>query len=328
MAFSDTISATVFNTRRVMDSAFRRCKMPAQTITSEHIDIAKDQLYLLLSSLANDGAPLWCVEKQIYALYEGVSALALDVGTVDVLSANLRSLQPQSGTETVTATEYEQALDGAVLVTSVGILWSAASVPIAIEKSTDGVSWSTIQSETPTAAADEWSWFDLSPAPTTAYIRVRATSGTLSTTQVYFGNMPSEIPIARINRNDYDSLPDKTAQSSRPVQYWFDRQVRQPIMHLWPVPNAAAITQQVVIRRHRHIMDVGTLAQEIEVPQRWLDATIAMLAAKLSREVVEVDAAIIPQLDADAAAALARAQNEERDNSPIRIAPNIGPYTK
>ena len=328
MAFSNTISATVFNTRRVMDSAFRRCKMPAQTITSEHIDIAKDQLYLLLSALANDGAPLWCLEKQIYALYEGVSDITLAQGTVDVVSANLRTLQALSGTVTTSATLYTLALESAVQVTSVGILWSAAAVPVAIEWSTDGINWSTIQTEEATGASGEWAWFDISPVKTTAYIRVRATSGTLSVSQVYFGNTPSEVPLARINRDDYDSLPNKTMQSYRPVEYWFDRQIPQPIMHLWPVPNAAATVQQVVIRRHRHIMDVGTLAQEVEVPQRWLDATIAMLAAKLAREIVEVDAAITSQLDADAAVALARAQNEERDNSPIYMAPNIAAYTR
>lgn len=328
MAYSDTISATVFNTRRVMDSAFRRCKMPAQTITSEHIDIAKDQLYLLLSDLANDGAPLWCLEKQIYALYEGVSTITLAAGTVDLKSANLRTLQALSGTVTTSATLYALALESAVQVTSVGILWSAAAVPIAIEWSTDGVAWNTIQSEVATGASGEWAWFDIEPVKTTAYIRIRATSGTLSASQVYFGNMPSEVPLARINRDDYDNLPNKTMQSYRPVEYWFDRQIPNPIMRLWPIPNAAATVQQVVVRRHRHIMDVGTLAQEIEVPQRWLNATIAMLAAKLAREIVEVDAGIIPQLDSDATVALNRAQNEERDNSPIRMAPNISVYTR
>jgi hypothetical protein len=66
MAFSETVSQTVFNTRKVIDSAMRRCRVPAQTITGEHIEIAKDQLFLLLSAWANDGAPLWCVEKQLY----------------------------------------------------------------------------------------------------------------------------------------------------------------------------------------------------------------------------------------------------------------------
>jgi hypothetical protein len=55
MAFSNTVSQTTFNTGRVIDNAFRRCKLTAEQITSEYVDIANDQLYLFLSDLANHG---------------------------------------------------------------------------------------------------------------------------------------------------------------------------------------------------------------------------------------------------------------------------------
>lgn len=55
MAYSGTISQTIFDTRRVIENAARRCKMPPQTLTAEHIDVANDQLYLMLSALANQG---------------------------------------------------------------------------------------------------------------------------------------------------------------------------------------------------------------------------------------------------------------------------------
>ena len=41
MAFSNTVSQTNFDTGRIIDSAVRRCKLTAQQITSEYIDIAK-----------------------------------------------------------------------------------------------------------------------------------------------------------------------------------------------------------------------------------------------------------------------------------------------
>lgn len=74
MAFSQTVSQTVFNTRKVMDRAFGRCRLPPESISAEHIDIAKDQLYLLLSDLPNMDIPLWTIERQIYPLYEGVAS--------------------------------------------------------------------------------------------------------------------------------------------------------------------------------------------------------------------------------------------------------------
>jgi hypothetical protein len=98
-------------------------------------------------------------------------------------------------------------------------------------------------------------------------------------------------------------------------------------MRLWPVPNADAETSQIVLWRQRQIMDVGTLTEELEVPQRWYEAVVSLLAAKLAFEIPEVDASLIPLLDQKASQALYMARMEERDNSPITIAPNISMYT-
>lgn len=328
MAYSGTVSQTTFNTRRVIENAARRCKLPAQSLTSEHVDIAKDQLFLLLSDLSNRGIQLWCIEKQIYPLYDGTTDLVLDVGTVDVLNSNLRTLQQVTGINYDDPTYREVDFTGATFVTTVGVKWSAASAPLALERSDDGATWTVIQTETPSATAGEWTWFDLGTSVAARYFRVRATSGTLDFSRIYLGNMPSEIPLARLSRDDYTNLPNKTFQSNRPLQFWFDRQVSQPVMHLWPVPNAQAETYQVVLWRQRYIMDVGSLTQEVEVPQRWYDAIVAMLAAKLALEYVEVDPSMISLLDGKAKEALYFAQQEERDNSPMMILPNIAMYTR
>jgi len=327
MAFSGTISQTNFDTGRVCDSAFRRCKLTAQQITSEYIDIAKNNLYLFLSDLANQGVPLWCIDYQIYPLYEGVGDITLDIGTVDILNSNLRTLQRVTGTNTDTSTTRTVSFGADTFVSTVGVLWGAASVPIALERSEDNITWTTIQSETPDASDGEWTWYDLSSSVATPYFRVRATSGTLTFDDIYLANTPTEIPLARLNRDDYTNLPNKFFQNDRPLQYWFDRQINQPIMHLWPVPNAAASVYQITLWRHRYIMDVGTLTQNLEIPQRWYEAIVAGLAAKLALEIVEVSPDMIPLLDAKAAQALYTAQAEERDASPMMIAPNLRPYT-
>lgn len=328
MAYSNTVSRTVFNTRKVIENAVRRCKVPAEQISAEYVDIANDQLYLILSDLANQGAPLWCIEKVILPFYDGVGDVTLDTKTVDILNSNFRQLQTVSGVEVDTATDRTIDFGGATFVTTVGIKWSAASVPVAFERSTDGIVWETIQTETPDAVAGEWTWYDLDSSVATEFFRVRATSGTLGFSQIYTGNTPTEIPLARMNRDDYTNLPNKSFQSNRPLQYWFDRQIPNPIMHLWPVPNAAAELCQIVLWQHRYIMDVGSMTQQLEVPQRWYEAIVSLLAAKMAMEMIEVDAGMIPMLDAKAAQALYVAQAEERDNSPMTIAPNIAMYTR
>lgn len=328
MAYSNTVSQTVFDTRRVIDNAARRCKLTAQQISAEHIDIANDQLFLLLSDLSNRGIQLWCIEKQIYPLYNGLGDLILDTGTLDVLNSNLRTLQQVTGTNVDTSTTRTVTFTTETFVTTVGIYWSAAAVPVALERSDDNVTWTTIQTETTTATAGQWTWFDLESSVATEYFRVRATTGTLSFSEIYLANTPTEIPLARLNRDDYTSLPNKTFQSNRPLQFWFDRQVQQPVMHLWPVPNEEAEVYQIIVWRQRYIMDVGSMTQEIEVPQRWYEAIVAMLAARLALEYIEVDPSMIPVLDAKAKESLYFAQQEERDNSPMIILPNIAMYTR
>lgn len=328
MAYSGTISQTVFDTRKVIDSAFRRVRMPAETVSGENVEIAKNLLYLLLSNLANKGVPLWCIEKLILPLYEGEGDITLPAGTVDILNVNLRTLQEVAGANTTSATTYTTSFGSDTPVTTVGVLWSGASVPIALERSVDSVTWTTVQTETPSAVAGQWTWYDVEQVVSAPYFRVRATTGSLAYTQVYFGNTPTEIPFSRLNRDDYTSLPNKTFQSLRPLQYWFDRQVPNAVMHLWPVPSSGSTEYQVVMWRHRHIMDVGSLTEDIEVPQRWIDAVTAELAVKLALEIPQVSADIIPTLKAFSTEAMSDAWNEERDNSPIRWAPNISAYTR
>lgn len=328
MAYSNTVSQTVFDTRKVMENAFRRCRVRPEMITAEYVSVANDQLYLLLSDLANMGAPLWCIEKQILPLYDGEGYITLDTKVVDILNSNLRQLQTVTGTNSTTATTRTIDFGGATFVTTVGVKWSAAAVPIALERSVDGIVWTTIQTETPTAVAGEWTWYDLESSVATEFFRVRATSGSLNFLEIYTGNTPTEIPLARLNRDDYTNLPNKTFQSNRPLQFWYDRLIPNPVMRLWPVPNSGAITSQIVLWVQRYIMDVGTMTQELEVPQRWYEAIVAMLASKLALEISEVDTSLIPLLDQKANVALYTAQAEERDNSPMMMAPNISQYTR
>lgn len=327
MSYSGTISQTRFTTDRLLRSAVRRCRVPAAQISAESWDIAQDEMFLLLSSLANQGVPLWCIEKQLYPMYEGVGAITLDVGTVDVLNSFFRTLPAVTGAVTDSSTTHTVEFDSVTQVTTVGVLWSAAAAPLAFEKSDDGVTWVTAQTEDPTASAGQLTWFDMDSSAGSLWFRVRATSGTLGFSQITLGANPTEIPLARMNRDDWTNLPNKYFQSDRLLQFWFDRQTPQPVMRMWPIPNAAAAQSIIVVWRHRQIMDVGTLNQEIECPQRWYDAMVAGLAKRLAREMIEVDPKVIPQLDADAAEAMSTAQAEERDASPTYFSADISMYT-
>jgi hypothetical protein len=159
------------------------------------------------------------------------------------------------------------------------------------------------------------------------YFRVQATSGTLDFETLYTGNSPTEVPLGRLSRDQYTSLANRAFQTSQPTQYWLDRQMPQPIIRLNPVPNDAAEEKQLTVWRHRYIEDVGTMTQTLEIPQRWYEAVISGLAAKLVWELPEADLSRADALDQRAERALYTAQGEERDNSPIQWTPDLSAYT-
>jgi hypothetical protein len=330
VAVSGTVSTTVFNTRKVIDHAYRRCRIPPEGISSEQISFALDTLYLILSALANRGLQLWCIERFLMPLYQAQGLMTLPNGVVDILNTNLRTVEVSNAntTNTSTSTTYQTLFPAATQVTTVGIEWSGASTAYALETSSDGATWTTVATEdNPNAVANDVTWVDIQGSLATLYFRVRATTGTLNQTQVLLANTPNEIPMARLNRDDYVNLPNK-AFEGRPLQFWVDRLLNNPVLYLWPVPSAQFVTAQVVVWVKRYIMDVGTMTQEIEIPQRWYDAVVYVLASRLAEETPTVDPQMIAILDQKAQRALLEAENEERDDSPIYLTPNIAVYTR
>jgi len=330
VAVSGTVSMTVFNTRKVIDHAYRRCRIPPEGISSEQIDFALDTLYLVLSMLANRGLQLWCIERYLMPLYQAQGLITMPNGIVDILNTNLRTIEVvnENTTDTTTSTTYTTIFPTETQVTVVGIEWSGASTAYALETSTNGTTWTTVSTQSnPNTVANEVTWVDIQGSLATTYFRVRATTGVLNQTQVIMANTPNEIPMARLNRDDYVNLPNKTFEG-RPLQFWCDRQLNNPVLYLWPVPSAQFVTAQVVVWVKRYIMDVGTMTQEIEVPQRWYDSIVYVLAARLAEETPTVDPQMIAILDQKAQRSLLEAENEERDDSPIYLTPNIAVYTR
>jgi len=287
-------------------------------------------LYLVLSMLANRGLQLWCIERYLMPLYQAQGLITMPNGIVDILNTNLRTIEVvnENTTDTTTSTTYTTIFPTDTQVTVVGIEWSGASTAYALETSTNGTTWTTVSTQSnPNTVANEVTWVDIQGSLATTYFRVRATTGVLNQTQVIMANTPNEIPMARLNRDDYVNLPNKTFEG-RPLQFWCDRQLNNPVLYLWPVPSAQFVTAQVVVWVKRYIMDVGTMTQEIEVPQRWYDSIVYVLAARLAEETPTVDPQMIAILDQKAQRALLEAENEERDDSPIYLTPNIAVYTR
>lgn len=326
MAYSGNIGGTTTNALKVIDHAFRRCRLPAQAISAEMQSYALDSLRFMLNELANIKTPSWCIEKVILPMYENQPIVTLPQGTVEVLNLNYRVIQPLSGAVTTTLTSYTVNFTTETTVVTVGIKWSGASTPLTFEVSSDGVVWTAVGTYSDTASAGEITWTDISGALAYQYFRITATAPFFYS-EVTLGNLPQEIPLGQLNRDSYVNQSNKVFPG-RPSNYYFQRDLPEPIVNLWPAPFSAAEQAQLVLWRHRQIMDTENLQQEIEMPARWQEAVINGLAARVAAETPAVDASLIPMLEQKAAISQQRAWDGDNDGSPIQINPGIGVYTK
>lgn len=329
MAFSGTVGTTVYNTRKVIDRAFRRARIPQELITAEKIEDALQNLFLLLQHLANIGAPLWCVERVILAAYQGLAQVQMPVGTVDVMNANFRLLQQVTGIITAAASTYTVAFASPTQVTTFGFQTNIAQIlNLVFETSPDGVTWTTAYAvgAATAYAAGSWNWYDLDGTTAQSYVRVRAVTGTISWAQSYLGNTPSSIPMARMNQDDYTALPNRTSPG-KPLQYWFNRVIPVPIMFTWPVCDAVNAVGQFEIWRQRQIQDVGTMQQQLAIPDWWFDTVVWGLAFKCAQETPELQDQQVANIEGRWRSSLYEAQMENRDDSPQFFAPNLTPYS-
>ena len=326
MTYSGNVSGTTFNALKVVDHAFRRCRLPAQAITAEMQSYALDSLYLMLSEMANIKTPSWCIEKLVLPMYENQPIVTLPAGTVAVLNLNYRTLQLLSGAVTTASTSYTVNFTTQTTVDTVGIKWSAAAVPVDFQVSTNGSVWTTVGTSSATASAGEITWTDISGALAYQYFRITS-SAPLNYSAITLGNLPQEIPLGQLNRDAYVNQSNKVFPG-RPSNYYFQRDLPEPVVNLWPAPFSAAEQAQLVLWRHRQIMDTENLQQDVEVPQRWLEAIVNGLAARVAAETPAVDAGLVPLLEQRATMSVQRAWDGDNDGSPIQINPGIGVYTR
>ena len=352
--YSGTIGTTTITVQALIDHAGRVSGKTAEELTIEQVQAAKENLFMLLNNIANMGINYWCIQKYVVGLTPETYEYVLPVGTIDVLNSNYRTVtqitqngfassgnvaiaysgspSPQSVFLQTNPNGYigiNGGTNNPIYVATVGILPSVnLTTKILIQNSPDGINWTTVYAPGSVSwVANTWIYYELDPSGSQPYWRIIETGGaTLQLLQLVWGTAPSEIPLARMNRDDYTNLPNKQFLNDRPLQFWFNRTIPQPKMTVWPTPNT--YMPQITAWCHRQIMDVGNLYGNLEVPDRWLMAIKWMLAHQTAIELPGVDLNRIQYLEVQADKYFNLAEQEERDKSPIMLAPNISPYTR
>jgi hypothetical protein len=354
---------------QMVDHAVARCKIPRQKLTGEHQVIAKEALGFALAELSNKTVPLWCQERVLLPLYQQEGTVQLPPGTVDILpdscfwrlstrvgdsySTNSGGVAARADDGDLTTSLVQTSTNGAItaqflsatVVNLVGFMANGDQWHnLVFEASNDGITYTLVQTiaapfgQVQTLYPDkQWVWYEVAspPAGGSLFFRVRETGGgTLSVRELYLGTAPLDLPMARLNREQYLTLPNK-AFSGRPLQFWLSRDLNpdgnfaeQPTMYLWPVPGNESTFAQVFLMRHRYIADIQDFNNPVELPVRWYDAVIWWLASYFAAELPDVPQDREVYLMAKAKEEIGEALDEERDNSPILIQADISAYTR
>ena len=355
MAYSDTYGQ-VYPVQVLIDHAARRCGKLAEELTSEQLVTAREALGFVMTNLINIGIQYWAIEKEVIGLTADKYIYSLPVGANDVLNALYRTMNRPTGSYSTSAggtvanvadndvdTFCQQTsangnisvnfgTDNPVYAGSIGVLpyvsgGGSATWTFTLEYSTDGSTWNTLENVGTVAVTDnQWLWYDIDPGQTVQYYRIRASGGTtLALREWFVGNNAREITMSRLNRDDYTNLPNKNFTANQPYQFWFNRTIPQPEIYLWPTPSDPFV--QMTVWYSKQIMDVGELTDELQIPQRWYMATLAMLSHQLALELPNVPLDRVQYLENQAEKYLNQAEQEERDRSPIYFAPNVSVYT-
>ena len=324
MATSGTIATTSIDTATVLEHAFRRVKVKSSDQTPEYVSIARDNLYLLLLGMSTRGLNLWCVTPQYIGLQAHTATYVMPAGTLDVLNVVYSMPSVLSSTFAANGTGGTATLTTSSNVLRIGFQPSAGFTgAVAISTSTDGITY-TQQLALPSATytSGTWYWNELPNNGTALSAQIAGTG--LSLTSIRLANQIADLPVTPWSRDTYSVINNKNQEASPSTSYYLEKFLT-PQITLWPVPNTDA--NHLTVFTHRQVQDVGTLTQQLELPQRWVESTIWQLAIRLALEIDVVDPGILSVIQPLADKALEEAELGESDGAPFMLAPNIRGYS-
>jgi hypothetical protein len=359
MAYSGTYNQTKINVDQLISYAYRDAGKTAEEITPEYINAGKQALFYVLQNSVNRGINIWLQEVVVLGAQTNQQVLPMPINCVDVLEANwIYIVNPtfsdtlpvsnatvpvmfdqsanadlnQYGTSTLLDNYFGAAYSQATRLYYVGFNAYAPlgsiTYDLDFEVSDDGITWTTWESFPSVTLADrQWQYYGINTTQAFNYYRLnnRTVGSTMSMRAIQFAQSQQVIPMARLNRTDYFSLPNKQFPSQRSLQYWFNRQI-DPEMYLWPVPNNNFQAFSLIIECQPQ--DVGSLTNELYMPDRAISYFQAALSHKLSMQLPGVDMARIGYLEKIALDLRTQFEEEDRDKSPIYFQPNISYYTR
>jgi len=331
VATSGTVGQVTIEVATILDHAFGMCGKISSTVSGEMLQRARERLQFALWSLSNEGVNLWCIKKTVFNLTKYRSVIPMTVGTVDILNAMFRTLVAMTGATPFSSAGVQgQVLAAPLVVRNVsGDFPTGGTVQLYVEASTDNISWDTIAAlNSATVSAGSSFAIDLDNSALAKYWRVRDGTGTLiQIDNLRFRSILAETSTSKLNRDDFQQLPQKYYEGQQSLQFWFDKQVN-PQLWLWP--QVQDDDHQLIVWEQSLIQDVGLLTNTLAIPQRWYDAVISLAAYRIAMIIppAELPEGKLQELQGISVADKRVAAGGESDGSSWRLTPRIRAYTR
>lgn len=341
--------------------AYERIGIIGNEQTPLNVQSAIMSANLELSSWPGRGLNLWLIQREMFSIYPNQPIYTLPTNTVRVLEVS--ATQPArlntggtAGSSAVAAgnpanvfdqfstigctlaavggyISYDYGVGNSNSILYVGITPLAMSTyTLTVQYSFDTVNWfNSYSAPTQTYFANQITWFVIENSLNARAWRVlQATTDAtpLALEQIFF-DQPTNVGtgdrlLSALSRSEYMAIATKM-NTGFPSGYYFDQTIT-PTIILWPVPavNNPPGPTNILYTNYRYAQDITQMFQTAEVPQRFYDALVAGLAARLALKFA-VDKFQIMKGEAQEAYAIAA--NTDFENVTLRFEPDFTAYS-
>lgn len=348
----------LFGSNTQLDDLFREAFERIGIIGNEQTPLQVKSVIMAanleLSSWPGKGLNLWLISQDMFSLYPNQPIYTLPNNTVRVLE--VVATQPTrlniGGTPISTAggspencfdanqtagcsqnapngsIEYDYGVGNLNSILYVGVTPLSSSVyTLKVEYSFDGAIWTPVYSApTQLYPAYQTTWFVIEHSLNARSWRITETGGeTLAIQQIYF-NQPSNMGpgdrlLSPLSRSEDMAIATKM-NTGFPSGYYF-KQIIPPVMVMWPVPATTMQPTNILYTNYRYAQDVTQMFQNVDVPQRFYDALVAGLSARLALKFAPDRYQL---MKAEASEAYMIAGKTDFENVPMRFEPDFTTY--
>ncbi len=353
-----TSNSYSFGTNTNLDDLFResfeRIGIIGNEQTPLHIQSAIMSANLELSSWPGRGLNLWLVQQMMFSIYVGQPTYSLPVNTVRVLE--VAATQPirlnNGGTPASSAggnasncfdsnqtagciqmspngnISYDYGYNNSYSILYVGITpLEISTYTLVVEYSFDNINWIPVyQAPAQTYPASQITWFVIQQSLKARAWRIRETGGTILAIQQIYFSQPTTFGtgdrlLNPLSRSEYIAIPTKLTQGF-PSGYYFN-QIIPPTISLWPVPPVNNTQTNILYTNYSYAQDITQMFQTAQIPQRFYDALVAGITARLA---MKFAADKLPIMEAKANETYAIAAKTDFECVTLRFEPDFISY--